>query len=235
MFRAAAELKAVNAPKIGGSYVAIIHPYVAYDLMQEAGEQWVGITKYVSPENLLKGEIGTLGGVRFVESTEAKIFAPAEIAEGLSRLHVKTAATASATVTVKETLESVTFDTPVEIWVGGEKNTVTAITAGEDGSTLTLGAAATVSAGDVICGVGGGKDGSAVFCTLFLGENAYGVTDVEGGGLQHIVKQCGYGNDPLNQRSSVGWKATKVAKRLLEEYMIRFESGSAFSATATEN
>ena len=74
-----------------------------------------------------------------------------------------------------------------------------------------------------------------MFCTLFLGENAYGVTDVEGGGLQHIVKQCGYGNDPLNQRSSVGWKATKVAKRLLEEYMIRFESGSTFSATATEN
>ena len=235
VFKAAAELKAVNAPKIGGSYVAIIHPYVAYDLMQEAGEQWVGITKYVSPENLLKGEIGTLGGVRFVESTEAKIFAPAEIAEGLSRLHVKTAATASTSVTVKESLESVTFDTPVEIWVGGVKNTVTAITAGEDGSTLTLGAAATVSAGDVICGTGGGKDGSAVFCTLFLGENAYGVTDVEGGGLQHIVKQCGYGNDPLNQRSSVGWKATKVAKRLLEEYMIRFESGSTFSATATEN
>ncbi len=235
VFKAAAELKAVNAPKIGGSYVAIIHPYVAYDLMQEAGEQWVGITKYVSPENLLKGEIGTLGGVRFVESTEAKIFAPAEIAEGLSRLHVKTAATASTSVTVKESLESVTFDTPVEIWVGGVKNTVTAITAGEDGSTLTLGAAATVSAGDVICGTGGGRDGSAVFCTLFLGENAYGVTDVEGGGLQHIVKQCGYGNDPLNQRSSVGWKATKVAKRLLEEYMIRFESGSTFSATATEN
>lgn len=235
VFKAAAELKAVNAPKIGGSYVAIIHPYVAYDLMQEAGEQWVGITKYVSPENLLKGEIGTLGGVRFVESTEAKIFAPAEIAEGLSRLHVKTAATASTSVTVKESLDSVTFDTPVEIWVGGVKNTVTAITAGEDGSTLTLGAAATVAAGDVICGTGGGKDGSAVFCTLFLGENAYGVTDVEGGGLQHIVKQCGYGNDPLNQRSSVGWKATKVAKRLLEEYMIRFESGSAFSATATEN
>ena len=235
VFKAAAELKAVNAPKIGGSYVAIIHPYVAYDLMQEAGEQWVGITKYVSPENLLKGEIGTLGGVRFVESTEAKIFAPAEIAEGLSRLHVKTAATASTSVAVKEALESVTFDTPVEVWVGGVKNTVTAITAGEDGSTLTLGAAATVSAGDVICGTGGGRDGSAVFCTLFLGENAYGVTDVEGGGLQHIVKQCGYGNDPLNQRSSVGWKATKVAKRLLEEYMIRFESGSTFSATATEN
>ena len=236
VFRAAAELKAVNAPKIGGSYVAIIHPYVAYDLMQEAGEQWVGIAKYASPASLLKGEIGTLGGVRFVESTEAKIFAPAVLADGYTRLKVKTAVSSStSSVAVEEEL------TPgsglsIDCWVGGVKNKITAIAAGESGSVLTLGTAVSnLSAGDIICGLGGGKDGSAVFCTLFLGENAYGVTDVEGGGLQHIVKQCGYGNDPLNQRSSVGWKATKVAKRLLEEYMIRFESGSAFSMTANEN
>ena len=80
------------------------------------------------------------------------------------------------------------------------------------------------------------KEGeTAVFCTLFLGQNAYGVTEIEGGGLEHIVKQKGYGNDPLNQRSSVGWKATKVAKRLLEEYMLRIESGTEFSPTAEEN
>lgn len=232
IFRAAAELKAVNAPKINGSYVAIVHPYVAYDLMQEAGEQWVGISKYVSPENILKGEIGTLGGVRFVESTEAKIYAPAEINNGLCRVTVASdVKTASATITVAQDMGSKTFSTPMEVFVAGAKNTVVAV----EGNTLTLGTAVTVNAGDVICGTGAGKDGSAVFCTLFLGENAYGVTDIEGGGLEHIVKQRGYGNDPLNQRSSVGWKATKVAKRLLEEYMIRFESGSAFSATAEEN
>lgn len=154
VFQAAAELKAVNAPKIDGCYVAIIHPYVAYDLMQEAGDQWMDIHKYSHPENIFRGEIGQLGGVRFVESTEAKIIKESEL---------------------------------------------------------------------------------AVFCTLFLGANAYGVTDIEGGGLEHIVKQKGYGNDPLNQRSSVGWKATKVAKRLLEEYLIRFESCSAFSTKAEEN
>jgi N4-gp56 family major capsid protein len=109
------------------------------------------------------------------------------------------------------------------------------VDSGTGAATLTLGSAVTLSEGDLICGKGAGKDGSAVFCTLFLGENAYGVTDIEGGGLEHIVKQRGYGNDPLNQRSSVGWKATKVAKRLLEEYMIRCESGSEFSATAEEN
>lgn len=237
IFRAAAELKAVNAPKINGSYVAIIHPYVAYDLMQEAGEQWIGISKYVNPENILKGEIGTLGGVRFVESTEAKIYAPGEISEGFSRVTCNTAIAASSTkVVINEALSAKVFTEAIPVYVNGVANTITAIEVSNDVTSVVLGTAITsLSAGDMICGQGAGKDGSAVFCTLFLGENAYGVTDIEGGGLEHIVKQRGYGNDPLNQRSSVGWKATKVAKRLLEEYMIRFESGSAFSATAESN
>ena len=239
VFRAAAELKAVNAPKIHGNYVAVIHPYVAYDLMQDAKEQWIGIQKYADPEKILKGEIGTLGGVRFVESTEAKIYGPGVISDGLSRLTCKTAISSSTTsVVVEEELTAGTYsgDAAIPVYVNGVANTVVAIATSDHVSTLTLGTAiSSLSAGDMICGQGGGKDGSAVFCTLFLGENAYGVTDIEGGGLEHIVKQRGYGNDPLNQRSSVGWKATKVAKRLLEEYMIRFESGSEFSDTAESN
>lgn len=231
IFRAAAQLKAVNAPKIGGSYVAIIHPYVAYDLMQEAGDQWVSIQKYASPESLLKGEIGTLGGVRFVESTEAKVFGPCEIAEGITRMTAASDVNGSATVTVNEYMEDKTFDSPVQVYVNGALNTVKMV----QGNTVTLGSAVTLKKGDIIAGIGGGKDGSAVFSTLFLGENAYGVTDIEGGGLEHIVKPRGYGNDPLNQRSSIGWKATKVAKRLLEEYIIRVESGSEFSATTNAN
>ena len=231
IFKAAAELKAVNAPKIDGSYVAIIHPYVAYDLMQEAGEQWIGIQKYANPENILRGEIGTLGGVRFVESTEAKIFGPSVINEGISRAKAALTVTGAKTITVTEDLGVKTFDTPVSVYVNGVANTVVSV----NGTSVTLGTAVSVKEGDIIAGAGAGKDGSAVFCTLFIAENAYGVTDIEGGGLEHIVKQRGYGNDPLNQRSSVGWKATKVAKRLLEEYMIRFESGSEFSDTAENN
>lgn len=231
IFRAAAQLKAVNAPKIGGAYVAIVHPYVAYDLMQEAGEQWVGIQKYADPEKLLKGEIGTLGGVRFVESTEAKVFGPAEIADGHCRLTVSAATNASTSVTVNEYMELKTFAQPLEVYVAGVKNTIIKV----NGNQITLGTAVTLKKGDMICGLGGGRDGSAVFATLFLGENAYGVTDIEGGGLEHIVKPRGYGNDPLNQRSSIGWKATKVAKRLLEEYIIRVESGSEFSLTTNSN
>ncbi len=241
VFKAAAELKAVNAPKIDGYYAAVIHPYVAYDLMQDAKEQWIGIQKYADPEKLLKGEIGTLGGVRFVESTEAKVYGPAVISDGKSRLTVKTTLSeAGTTVTVKEVLTAGSYSgsKKIPVYVNGTANYITAIANNGTYSTLTLESSVSVAngtAGNIICGRGGGKDGSAVFCTLFLGENAYGVTDVEGGGLEHIVKQRGYGNDPLNQRSSVGWKATKVAKRLVEEYMIRVESGSEFSGTAESN
>lgn len=147
-----AKLRGVNAPTIGGKYVAIIHPYVAYDLMRDP--EWIDAHKYANPTNLYEGEIGEIAGVRFVQTTEAKIYS------------------------------------------GG------------------------------------------VFGTLIMGEGAYGVTEVTGGGLETIVKQKGSAGtaDPLDQRSSVGWKAIKTAELLIPQYIVRVESKSAaFSATAAEN
>ena len=156
IFKAAATLESMNAAPIDDSFVAIIHPFAAYDLMR--CEEWIDAHKYANPENIYAGEIGKIGNVRFVKSTEAKI------------------------------------------WKGS-----------------------------------GCPSGLAVFSTLVLGASAYGVTEITGGGLQHIVKQLGYGEDPLNQRSSCGWKATRAAKRLVEEYMVRIESCSAYSSTAEAN
>jgi N4-gp56 family major capsid protein len=147
-----AKLRAQNAPTIGGKYVAIIHPYVAYDIMRDP--EWIDAHKYSNPTNLYEGEIGEIAGVRFVQTTEAKIY-----------------------------------------------------------------------------------DGG-VFGSLFLGEGAYGVTEITGGGLQTIVKQKGSAGtaDPLDQRSSVGWKAIKTAELLIPNYIVRVESKSKrFSATATAN
>lgn len=154
IYKAARFLKAQNAPKIEGGYVAIIHPDVAYDIMRD--KEWVEVHKYSATNEIFEGEIGKLGGVRFVETTEAKIFADA------------------------------------------------------------------------------GASGRDVYSTLVLGANAYGVTELEGGGLQHIVKQLGSGgtSDPLNQRGTAGWKATKVAERLVESYMVRIESASSFESGA---
>ena len=67
-----AKLRAQNTPTIGGKYVAIIHPYVAYDLMRDP--EWIDAHKYAKPDNLYEGEIGEVAGVRFVQTSEAKIY-----------------------------------------------------------------------------------------------------------------------------------------------------------------
>lgn len=75
---------------------------------------------------------------------------------------------------------------------------------------------------------GSGSDTKDVYSTLVIGDDAYGTTKVANGGLQHIVKPLGSGgsSDPLNQRATVGWKAIKTAKILVQQYMIRIESSA---------
>jgi N4-gp56 family major capsid protein len=151
--RIVAFLNGNNAPKIDGYYVAVIHPYVAHDIM--CSEEWMDVQKYASPENMLKGELGKLAGCRFVETTEAKI------------------------------------------WKDG--------------------------------------DAPAVFSTLFMGADAYGVTEITGGGLETIIKQKGSAGtaDPLDQRSSIGWKGMRTAEILFEPYLVRCESGSSLNDSVT--
>jgi N4-gp56 family major capsid protein len=55
-----------------GYYVGIINPINAYDLMTSGG--WKGWQQYTSPEMMYKGEIGKVGGVRFVESSDAPAY-----------------------------------------------------------------------------------------------------------------------------------------------------------------
>ena len=149
--RVAAWLKAKNAPKIDGSYVAIIHPYAAFDLMEDP--EWKYPHQYQDTTNLYEGEIGKIGGVRFVETSEALIL------------------------------------------TGG------------------------------------------IFSTLFIADGAYGVTEITGGGLETIIKQLGSSGvaDALNQRSSVGWKSTRVAEILVPAYLVRVESKGEFSGEAEAN
>ena len=70
-------LKKNKAPKIDGSYVALIHPSVAYDLRNS--EEWKEYHKYNDVAPIFKGEIGELHGVRFVETNEAKIWKEGDV------------------------------------------------------------------------------------------------------------------------------------------------------------
>lgn len=139
-------LKRNNAPKIGDSYVAIIHTDTAYDLMNDP--EWIEAQKYTTSDKIFNGEIGHMYGVRFVESTEAKIWSKAD-----------------------------------------------------SGATVP------------------------VYGTLVLGADAYGITSINGGGIETITKQLGSGGtaDPLNQRATMGWKMNKTAKILDDTRMVRIE------------
>ena len=76
----------------------------------------------------------------------------------------------------------------------------------------------------------GGAEGCAVYGCLFVGKGAYGVVDLSEG-TEVIVKPRGSSGtaDPLDQRSSVGWKGVHAAAILYDEYMVRVECGSSYS------
>lgn len=226
--RAAAQLAAMNAETIEGSYIAIIHPYSAYDLM--TSKEWVEVHKYASPEHIYNGEIGKIGNVRFVVSSEAKVLKSKDLAE--SRTLTVNAVTGKM-ISLKENLSA----EQAAALAGRTLDIANKLYEVENATTSSITCKEPVHAAqnDVIYPAETGKRGLACFLTLVLGAHAYASTEIEGGGLTHIVKQNGYGEDPLNQRASVGWKATKAVKRLVEEYMIRIESTSEFSNTVEEN
>jgi len=120
LFDAAARLQGKDAPTIDGEYIAIVHPYVACDLKKSTA--WQDLQRYVHPEKIYKGEIGSVGNIRVIENTRAKIIA---------------------------------------------------------------GAGATIS----------GNDKYSIYCTMVLGADAYAVSELEGAGLEHIVKPLGAGDD----------------------------------------
>lgn len=231
-------LKNQNAEKIGDSYVGIIHPDISYDLVSDPA--WKDVKNY-DPEDWYAGEIGKIAGVRFVETTEAKIFKASNLTAANATLKVKSTISAkTATIAVAE---AITADDAFKmagkkVTIGSSsvaEYTILSATAGAAGSaSITIDKAITATANDVIATVGGGAGGRAVYSTLILADNAYGVTEIEGGGLQHIVKQLGSAGtaDALNQRATVGWKATKTAERLVEPYMVRIETCSTFDSPA---
>ena len=236
--RAVRFLKSQNAEKINGSYVAIIHPDVSYDLMNDPS--WKYPNQYADPSHIFEGEIGKIEGVRFIESSEAKIFHAEDLASDCRTLTVSGAVNGTANIQFTAGDVGVAENELAGRWVliEGQRAYVGSNTA--DTMTLYADSAKTVilpiTCADkaVIYPGEAGAEGRDVYATLVLGDNAYGTTQLGGEGLQHIVKQLGSAgtSDPLNQRATVGWKAGKVTVRLVEAFMVRIETASTFESGA---
>ncbi len=234
--RAVRFLKSQNAEKINGSYVAIIHPDVSYDLTNDPA--WKYPNQYADATHIFEGEIGKIEGVRFIETGEAKIFHAPDLAKNSRNLAVNGAMSAKSTITFDG--GTVTANSLVGRWVliGTQRgyvgaNTTTTMTLYTD-STKSQALSVTCADNMVIYPGEAGAEGRDVYATLILGDNAYGTTQLSGEGLQHIVKQLGSAgtSDPLNQRATVGWKANKVTVRLVEAFMVRVETASTFESGA---
>ena len=65
---------------------------------------------------------------------------------------------------------------------------------------------------------------TTVYPSLLMGKGAYGVCDWSS--LETIYQGLGSGNDPLNQRATIGAKVDFVAKRLQENGMVRLETAA---------
>jgi N4-gp56 family major capsid protein len=65
-----------------------------------------------------------------------------------------------------------------------------------------------------------------VYATLIFGAEAYGVCPLSGQALNTYVKPLGSAGsaDPLEQRSTVGWKATTITQILNQAWMCRIET-----------
>jgi len=147
----------VGTGPVRKAFIGIVHPDVEYDLETITG--YKSVSDYGSQEGIIEDEIGSYKNIRFVSSTNAKI------------------------------------------WT----NATTATTAGYKAT-----------------GVGSND----VYATLIIAAEAYGLSPLSGEAMSTYVKPLGSAGsaDPLNQRSTVGWKATTITTILNQAWMIRIES-----------
>jgi N4-gp56 family major capsid protein len=64
-----------NVPRLGETYVCFIHPHQSRKLRDDP--EFIEVTKYAAPGNLMLGEIGRLNDVVFIETTQVKQIANA--------------------------------------------------------------------------------------------------------------------------------------------------------------
>lgn len=125
-----------NTVPLNRAYIGIVHPNTTFDLDDATG--WIPVEKYPNKSDVMVDEVGSLAGVRFVETTNAKVR------------------------------------------------------------------------------TGEGSGSIDVYSTLIFGMYAVAQSRISGYALKNIVKPLGSAGtaDPLNQRTTSGWKLSYVARIL---------------------
>lgn len=226
-------MKKNHVPKFDGYWVWVIHPSQSYDLRES--QEWKEFHKYDDVAPIFKGEIGTLHGFRFVEDTNVKVYKGADLASDSRTLALNGAVSAGAATSITVDGGTITNDSLKGrvITFGTNKVTVTGNTA----STISFASTTLAATADdtVVYPGEGGKDGAAVYASMALGKDGFGVLDPEGEGMEMIIKDREQIGGPLNQFSTVGYKFNHGAGILYQERVLRVETGSTFNDEDEEN
>lgn len=79
-----------------------------------------------------------------------------------------------------------------------------------------------------------GLSGADVYGVMLIGKEAYGITELDSMQAKTVIHPRGSGGhtDPLEQYSTVGWKAAMAAVVLNQDFMVRIECISSYSNAA---
>lgn len=81
------KLKNANAKRFSdGFYHMQIDPDIAYDLMSDSA--WVDVSKYAKPEQMVKGELGKMHGMKFFETTNLNTVDSSDTAQTKIEVHI---------------------------------------------------------------------------------------------------------------------------------------------------
>lgn len=256
--QAQTKLEADKVPQMDGRYyVAVIHPYVKYDLRKS--EYWTEVHQYAAVEEIFNGEIGEMHGVRFLTTTNAPIYAPKTLYTDAQRYLTVSAYSGSATGSATEgvatayritTSETISADLGKKLvgrcilieQSGANKALaeIAGVTPGSKYLFLKEAPAVTPAQGDYLNPGEGGNEihttgkQIAVFASLFFGKDAFGIIDPDGAGLEFIYHDKRIAGGPLELKSTMGYKFEYAAKILYEERLLRVEHLSKYSGVAQD-
>ncbi len=149
----------INTYSISPCYIAITHPDNQKDVETLSG--YTPVKDYASQKDVMVEELGAKGNVRFLLTTNAKIYQASGVAVGSTGLKA------------------------------------------DDSTNVD------------------------VYATLILAKDAYGMIPLQRKTIQNIIKKMGSSGteDPLNQRSTSGWKTATAGKILNDDFLLRIEHG----------
>jgi N4-gp56 family major capsid protein len=222
---AVALLSAANvSPFPDGTYHGIISPLVKRDLMSDnAAGGWIDAQRYqgVVAGGLMNGELGSYGGVRFVESSIITATTQAATAVNVTGVYTTGVFTTVAgdhgfAVGDKLTFASIggggtqfTATVPGAIYVRTVPSSTTFTASATRGGTLFTWNTADITSSPAV-------KANALYSTYILGPDSYAFGDWNA--IEVFVTPPGGHTDPLHQSALIGWKGYFGAKLLGETY-----------------